>query len=94
MGRKNLSQIKDSPFTREDQIVVGNRRIVRGDTIKIEGEHGGKFKFNSLVTNTVNGTQWIDCFELHKGVVSGWRSFRPDRIKPIPVKRGRRKNVN
>lgn len=94
MGRKKLSNVKDSAFTREEQITVGNRVIARGDIIKIDGEHGGKFKFHSLVTNTINGLQWIDCFELQKNIVSGWRSFKPDRIKLIPIKRGRRKNVN
>jgi hypothetical protein len=94
MGRKRMSEIKESAFTRVDEVVVGNRTILRGETIKIDGEHGGKFKFHSLVTNTITGSQWIDCFELHKSVVSGWRSFRTDRIKPIPIKRGRRKNVN
>lgn len=93
MGRKKLSNVKDSAFTREEEFIVGNRTIVRGDVIKIDGEHGGKFKFHSFVTNTITGSQWIDCFELQKNVVSGWRSFKPDRIKLIPIKRGRR-NVN
>jgi hypothetical protein len=94
MSRKKLSFIKDSVFVREEEVVIGNRTILRGEVIKIDGEHGGRFKFHSLVTNTTTGSQWIDCFELHKSVVSGWRSFRTDRIKPIPIKRGRRKNVN
>jgi len=94
MSRKKLSFVKDSVFVREEEVVIGNRTILRGEVIKIEGEHGGRFKFHSLVTNTMTGSQWIDCFELHKSVVSGWRSFKTDRIKPIPVKRGRRKNVN
>ena len=93
MGRKKASVIADSIFTRESEIVVGSRTIVAGDIIKIEGEHGGRFKFHSLVTNTETGVQWIDCFELQKNVVSGWRSFKSDRIKLIPIKRGRR-NVN
>ena len=93
MGRKRTAAIADTIFNRVSEITIGSRTIVAGDIIKIEGEHGGRFKFHSLVTNTETGTHWIDCFELHKSVVSGWRSFRSDRIKLIPIKRGR-KNVN
>jgi len=93
MSRKKTAIVAESIFTRVPEITIGNRVIVAGDIIKIEGEHGGKFKFQSLVTNTETGAQWIDCFELQKNVVSGWRSFKSDRIKLIPIKRGRR-NVN
>jgi hypothetical protein len=93
MSRKKLSFVKDSVFLREEEVVVGNRTIQRGEVIKIDGEHGGKFKFHSLVTNTMTGSQWIDCFELHKSVVSAWRSFKTDRIKLMPIKRGKH-NVN
>ena len=72
---------------------IGNRVLVSGEVIKIAGEYGSKFKFDSLVTNKETGAQWVDCFELSKGVVSGWRSFKSDRIKLMPIKRGR-KNVN
>jgi hypothetical protein len=44
------------------------------------------------VVNLENNAEWIDCFELHQGVPSGWRSFKKDRIKLIPKKR-RRSNV-
>jgi hypothetical protein len=93
MGRKKLASVKETAFVREDQIVVGSRTINRGDIIKINGEHGGKFRFHSFVINTKTGAEWIDCFEVQKGVASAWRSFRSDRIKTIPIKRGRR-NVN
>jgi hypothetical protein len=93
MRRKNIVPIAESKFEREESLIVNTRTIYRGDFIKIIGEHGGRFKFHSLVTNKENGAQWIDCFEVHKGIVSAWRSFRPDRIKLIPIKRGR-KNVN
>ena len=93
MRRKQTAQIQKSIFDRVPEIMVNNRTINRGDIIKIDGEHGGRFKFHSLVTNTETGSQWIDCFELHKTVVSAWRSFKSDRIKLIPIKRGR-KNVN
>jgi hypothetical protein len=93
MRRKQASPIQESIFERVPEIVVNSRTIARGDIIKIDGEHGGRFKFHSLVTNTKTGSQWIDCFEVHKTVVSAWRSFKSDRIKLIPIKRGRR-NVN
>ena len=93
MRRKDPAPTSPTKFDKADSINVNNRVIVKGDFIKIIGEHGGKFKFHSLVTNKETGAQWIDCFEMQKGVVSGWRSFRSDRIKLIPIKRGRR-NVN
>jgi hypothetical protein len=93
MRRKDYAPVAETKFEKTDTITVNNRVIVRGDLIKIIGEHGGKFKFHSLVTNKETSVQWIDCFEMQKGVVSGWRSFRSDRIKLIPIKRGRR-NVN
>jgi hypothetical protein len=94
MISRKRTEISKSIFSRVPELTIGNRTIVAGDIIKIEGEHGGRFKFHSLVTNTETGVQWVDCFEVHKSVVSAWRSFRSDRIKLIPIKRGRRKNVN
>lgn len=93
MLKRSRAVVADTIFTRVPEIAVGNRTIVAGDIIKIDGEHGGRFKFHSLVTNTETGSQWIDCFELHKNTVSAWRSFKLDRIKLIPIKRGRH-NVN
>jgi hypothetical protein len=93
MGRKNKSVVKESNFARVYEIQVGNKIVSRGDMIKISGEYGGKFRFHSLVTNTETGAEWIDCFELQRGVASAWRSFRSDRIKLIPKKRSR-KDVN
>lgn len=69
------------------------RVIEHGEIIKISGEWGGKFKFLEHVVRTDNGVEWIDCFEVIKGVSSGWRSFRPDRIKPLPKKRRKRKSA-
>ncbi len=91
MGRRKTTGVKETAFIREESLSINNRLISRGDMIKIDGEHGGKFKFHSLVTNTLTGSQWIDCFEVQKGVVSAWRSFKTDRIKLIPIKRGRRR---
>jgi hypothetical protein len=93
VSSKRSAPVRETKFERVGEIVVNGRLIVAGDIIKIHGEHGAKFKFNSFVTNKETGTNWIDCFEMDKTLASAWRSFRPDRIKLIPIKRGR-KNVN
>ena len=93
MSRKVKAAIAHSKFRREDAVTINNRTIYAGEVIKINGEHGGRFRFHSLVTNEETGAQWIDCFEMQKGAASAWRSFKSDRIKVIPIKRGRR-NVN
>jgi hypothetical protein len=90
MIARKRAATKSSIFDREYGIEVGTRLVVPGDIIKINGEHGMKFKFHSLVTNTITGVKWIDCFEVQKGIASTWRSFRSDRIKLIPIKRGKR----
>jgi hypothetical protein len=74
------------------EMQIGNFTIVRGDIIKVHGEYGTKFKFNSVVTNTKIGATWVDCFELYKGQVGALRSFTIDRIKRIPTRRPRRVN--
>lgn len=80
-----------SPFVRVYEMEVGNFIISHGDIIKIEGEYGTKFKFDAVVTDPRNGSTWVDCFELEKGLVSRYRSFSVDRVKRIPT---RRKRVN
>lgn len=93
MIRRKKTKLPETKFHRVSEMMINNRLLSAGDLIKIQGEHGGKFKFHSLVTNKETGVQWIDCFEMHKVTASAWRSFRSDRIKLIPIKRGRR-NVN
>jgi hypothetical protein len=93
VNKRRSSPIRETKFDRVKEIRVGNRIVVSGDIIKISGEYGARFKFDSLVTNKETGAQWIDCFELSKGSVSACRSFKSDRIKLIPIKRGR-KSVN
>jgi hypothetical protein len=93
VNKRRSSPVRETKFNRVGEIQVGNRVLVTGDIIKISGEYGSRFKFDSLVTNKETGAQWIDCFELSKGSVSACRSFKSDRIKLIPIKRGR-KNVN
>ena len=93
MISRKSSAIRETKFERSYELQVGNRTILSGEIIKINGEHGAKFKFISLITNKETGVTWIDCFELDRNTASAWRSFKPDRIKPMPIKRGKR-NVN
>lgn len=91
MGRrkKYVSPVGNK-FDRKQEYTLDSGRVIEhGEIIKIAGEHGCKFRFLEHVTNTETGAEWIDCFQLHQGVASGWRSFRTDRIKPMPKKRGR-----
>ena len=83
--------VSNCKFIKEDSMVTtSGRQINQGDIIKIQGEWGTKFKFLNLVTNPDNNAQWIDCFEIEKGQISRYRAFRPERVKHIPKKRGKR----
>lgn len=80
-----------SKFFRFPEITVDNFVIEKGEMIKIQGEHGMRFKFDCLVTNKETGAQWIDCFEVYKMRTGVLRSFKLDRVKRIPKRRGRRR---
>jgi hypothetical protein len=90
MRKKIVTDIAPTKFSYEVSIQVDGFTIAQGDIIKIQGEHGCKFKFSSVVTNTQTGAQWIDCFEMQRGQSGAQRSFNIDRIKRIPKKRGKR----
>lgn len=95
MIKRKSTKYKETNFSRVYDLEVGNFVINSGDLIKISGEHGMRFKFHSLTTNTNTGVTWVDCFEVHKRAAGCFRSFRVDRVRRIPIKRGRRKsNVN
>jgi hypothetical protein len=87
MRRRDTVAARPTKFAREHSIDIDGFTIAKGDIIKIRGEYGVQFKFDSLVTNTDTGVQWIDCFEVHRGQVGCCRSFRMDKIKRIPKKR-------
>lgn len=89
MGRrKKYIDPTQGKYSRTSSFVLeGGRIIETGEIIKIVGEHGSKFKFIEHVINNENNAEWIDCFQLQNGIASGWRSFRPSRIKPLPKKR-------
>lgn len=92
MGRKRRStSLQQTHLVKHYEMEVDGHLISKDDIIKIHGEHGVKFKFNCIVTNTHNDVQWVDCFELDKGLIRSWRSFRPEQVKRIPK---RRKRVN
>jgi hypothetical protein len=86
---------KPSPtkFSRVYELQVGTFTIVQGDIIKIQDEHGRKFKFDSVVTNTETGAMWIDCFEVQKATSGQYCSFAIERVKRIPARRGKRKKI-
>ena len=95
MRKKKSTPVVETNFSRVYEIEQGNFTIVKGDLIKIQDEHGRKFKFDSIVTNKETGVQWIDCFEIQKMRSGALYSFTVDRFKRIPTRRGRRKkNVN
>lgn len=94
MKKVKATKPQTTKFSKEYELQVGKFVVAKGDMIKIEGEHGGKFVFESLTTNTENGLVWVDCFEIHKKSLGAFRSFAPERVKRIPTKRGKQKNVN
>jgi hypothetical protein len=91
MGRRKKVEIAPTKFSRVYELEVGNFTIVKGDIIKIQDEHGRKFKFDSVVTNIETGATWVDCFEMQKATSGQYCSFAIDRVKRIPARRGRRK---
>lgn len=96
MARKKATVPVDTKFKKEETIYIDGFEICRGDIIKIVGEYGLKFKFDSVVTNTETGSVWVDCFELYRGQSHSYRSFQINRVKRIPQKgkRGRRVVIN
>jgi hypothetical protein len=89
VNRKTSTHIKPTKFFKFPEITVDGFVIEKGEIIKIKDEWGMRFKFDSLVTNTSTGAQWIDCFEVYKLRTGCTRSFRLDRVKRIPKRRKR-----
>jgi hypothetical protein len=87
MRKRSEATIQETIFKRAPELPVDNHIISRGDLIKVRGEYGVKFKFDYLVTNTETGATWIDCFEVFRGQVGAFRSFKLERVKRIPKKR-------
>jgi hypothetical protein len=86
--------VSPTKFLKEPEISIDGFIISQGDVFKVRGEYGSKFKFVGFVTNLETGAQWIDCFEIQRGQVGAFRSFKPDRIKRVPQRGKRAKRVN
>ncbi len=95
MTRKAKFEIPEvaKKFVRQDKIVIDGFEIVRGDIIKVVGQYGLKFKFDSFVTNTETGATWIDCFEVFRNTPGASRSFKPEMVKRVPQRGKRAKRV-
>lgn len=94
MGRKKknrvLSANSELYVYSETYTTPEGRVIEKNEIIKIAGEHGVRFKFKSHVIRTDSGIDWIDCYELERGISAKHRSFRTDRLKALPKKRIKR----
>lgn len=94
MKKKTQPDIAETNLKKVPEVTLEDgKTIYQGDIIKIRGEYGSKFKFSSLTINTTTGAEWIDCFEVSRGQIGAFRSFKSDRIKRIPKKRVK-KNVS
>ena len=94
MSRKKIVSPFAHLYHRESSIAIeGGRVIQKGEVIKIKGINATKFVFKEYVRRTDSGIDWIDCFELDKGVSCGQRSFRKDRIKPTPKPKKKRTKI-
>jgi hypothetical protein len=93
MPKRTPTQEQHTRFAKDPEIMIDGFSITRGDFIKIKGEYGSRFKFHSLTTNLDSGAQWIDCFEVTRGQVGAYRSFKPEQIKRIPQRGKRAKRV-
>lgn len=94
MIKRFVAEVSETKFEREFVLTIDGFEIVQGDLVKIKGEYGSKFKFYSLTTNVETKNTWIDCFEIQRGQVAAFRSFKSDRIKRIPQRGKRAKRVN
>jgi hypothetical protein len=93
MARRKKVVVAPSHFVTEPYMEVNGFPINSGDTIKVKGEYGTKFKFVGITTNELTGSQWVDCFEIFRGKAQQFRAFKEDRIKRIPQKGKRAKRV-
>ena len=94
MARRNKAVVAPSHFVTEPYMELDGFAINAGDTIKVKGEYGTKFKFVGVTTNELTGSQWVDCFEIFRGKAQQFRAFKEDRIKRVPQRGKRAKRVN
>jgi hypothetical protein len=93
MARRKKAELSETKFDTQEVFELDGFEVKAGDLIKVKGEYGSKFKVRGLTTNTETGAQWIDCFELIRGVPSQFRAFKLDRVKRIPQRGKRAKRV-
>ena len=95
MGRrKTVAQVQPNNLETVPYMEVDGFPINAGDLIKVKGEYGVKFKFVGVTTNTLTGSEWVDCFEIFRGKAQQFRAFKQDRIKRIPQRGKRAKRVS
>lgn len=93
MRSRNRSEAKPTNLFHFPEITVDGFLVEKGDIIKVKDEWGMRFKFDSLVTNTKTGAQWVDCYEVDKMRTGCLRAFKLERIKRIPKRRKRAKRT-
>lgn len=91
--KKNTVELAPTKFVREDRLILDGFEVLRGDTIKVKGQYGVKFKFDYLTTNSETGSKWVDCFELQRGATAAFRAFQVEDVKRVPNRRKRAKRV-
>ena len=91
MKKKQMPPQHVNYWTVTTEYTVGNKTLVSGDLIRIDGEQGKRFIFNCHVYNHDNDAEWVDCNEVWKGAPGMFRSFRPDRIRTIGGRKGKQK---
>lgn len=95
MRKKKETLVLDTKFLQSPEFVTDDGFLISaGDFIKIKGEYGVKFKFQSFTTNSETGATWVDCFETFRGAAGAFRSFRTERVKRIPQRGKRAKRVS
>jgi len=93
MPRRKRVSAKPTYFVTEPYMEVDGFPIHAGDIIKVRGEYGTKFKFVGVTTNTLTGSNWVDCHEIFRGKPQQFRAFKQDKIKRVPQKGRRAKRV-
>lgn len=93
MPRRKSTMVAETKFETVDTFELNGFEVSAGDIIKVKGEYGAKFKVRGLTTNKETGAQWVDAFELIRGVASQFRAFKLDRVKRVPQRGKRAKRV-
>lgn len=93
MPRRKQVAVQETKFRTQPSFELNGFEVVAGDTIRVRGEYGSKFKVRGLTTNTETGATWVDCFELVRGIPSQFRAFKLEKVKRVPQRGKRAKRV-